>query len=143
MQIGSYTPGYSAPRANAAVSPDLAGEVKKELGDSVLLGLGDEKINTLQRYFFVGEEFVGFNAAESLGQGWKAIDNDGRFETKEFELQNDLNGDFQRLTMDTRNQSIHLATGNSEPGPFEGTLDIENIWLTNDGNVKRERMTAI
>lgn len=143
MQIGSYMPGYSAPKANASVSPDLAGEVKKELGDSVLLGLADDKVNTLQRYFFVGEEFVGFNAEKSLGEGWKAIDRDGQWQTKEFELQNDPNGDFQRLTMDTRNHSIHLATGNSEPGPFEGTLDIENIWLTSDGNVKRERATAI
>ncbi|MBS2036335.1 hypothetical protein JST97_15200 [bacterium] len=143
MQISGFSKTFSAPKANAAVSPDLAGEVKKELGDSVLPGLATEKIDTLQRYFFGGEEFVSFDAAKSLGKGWKEIETDCEFATKEFELRPDPNGDFQRLTMDTRDNSIHLATGNAEPGPFEGTLDIENIWLTADGSVKRNRGTCV
>lgn len=143
MQITGFSNKFSAPKANAAVSPDLAGEVKKELGDSVLLGLGSEKIDTLQRFFFGGEEFVSFDPAKSLGKGWKEAETDCEFATKEFELRPDPNGDFQRLTMDTRNNSIHLSTGNAEPGPFEGTLDVENIWLTADGDVKRSRGTCV
>lgn len=143
MQISGVPTRATAPKANLAVSADLAGEVKKELGDSVLLGLGDEKVDTLKRYFFDGEEFVGFNAAQSLGNGWQEVDEDFEFATKEFELRPDLNGDFQRLMLDTRDKSIRLSTGNAEPGPFEGTLDIENLWLTADGQVKRTRATAI
>lgn len=134
---------YSAPKANAAVSADLAGAVSKELGDSVVLGLGSEKIETLQRFYFGGEEFVSFDPAASLGQGWKENDTDGNFATKEFRLQADPNGDFQNLVLDTRTNSISLSTGNAEPGPFEGTLDVENLWLTADGGVRRERFTAI
>lgn len=143
MQITGFNKTYSAPKNSVAVSPDLVGEVKKELGDSVLTGLDTEKVDTLQRYFFDGEEFVSFDAAKSLGKGWKEVDSDCEFATKEFELRPDPNGDFQRLTMDTRNSSIHLSTGNAEPGPFEGTVDVENIWLTADGAVKRERGSAI
>jgi hypothetical protein len=143
MQVSSFSPKFSAPKSDVGVSADLAGEVKKELGDSVLLGLGGEKIDTLQRFFFGGEEFVGFEPTSMLGQGWQEKDTDGQFATKEYSLQNDPNGDFQQLTLDTRNNSVHLATGNSEPGPFEGTLDIENIWLTADGTVRRERGVAI
>jgi hypothetical protein len=143
MQITGFNQTYSAPKSSVAVSPDLMGEVKKELGDSVLTGLDTEKVDTLQRYFFGGEEFVSFDPVASLGAGWKDAESDCEFATKEFELRPDPNGDFQRLTMDTRDNSVQLFTGNAEPGPFEGTIDVENIWLTADGNVKRSRATGI
>jgi hypothetical protein len=131
------------PRPNPYVSADLAQEVKKELGDEVLSGFGDPKVDTLQRYFFQGEEFVGFDPAKHLGDNWKAMDEDQNFLTKEFRLRADLNGDWQDLVLDTRDDSMRISTGNVEPGPFEGTIDIEHMWFSADGVIKRNRATAV
>lgn len=59
MQVSSFSPKFSAPKSDVGVSADLAGEVKKELGDSVLLGLGGEKIDTLQRFFSEAKSLSG------------------------------------------------------------------------------------
>lgn len=142
MQVNNSYP-KPTPRPNPYVSSDLKAEVQKELGNEVLDGFGDKRVDTLKRFFFKGEEFVGFDPAKHLGESWKAEDKDHNFATKEFRLQNNPNGDFQNLTMDTRDQSIKISTGNSEPGPFEGTLDIENLQLTSDGTVVRDRFTAL
>lgn len=142
MQVNRNFP-QSTPRPDPRIARDLKEEVQKELGDTVLDGFNDSRIDTLQRFFFQGEEFVGFDPAKHLGDGWKAEDRDLNFATKEFSLQPDLNGDFQKLTLDTRNDSVRISTGNSEPGPFEGTCDIENLHMTADGIITRNRATAI
>jgi hypothetical protein len=131
------------PRPNPYVSKDLMQEVQKELGDEVLSGFGDAKVHTLQRYFFQGEEFVGFDAAKHLGENWEAIDEDDNFATKDFKLRPDPNGDFQTLTMDTRDDSMSISTGNSEPGQFDGTIDVESMWFSADGVIKRERAKTL
>ena len=142
MQVNRNFP-KPTPRPNPHISTDLKQEVQKELGDSVLDGFGDKRVDTLERFFFRGEEFVGFNPAKHLGENWKSEDKDQNFSTKEFRLQTDPNGDFQSLTLDTRDNSIQLSTGNSEPGPFEGTLDVENMMLTSDGTITRDRFKAL
>ncbi len=130
-------------KSDLKVSPDLAKAVTKELGDSVLLGLDDERVEMLTGYFFQGLEYPGFVPARSLGEGWKEVERDMNPATKEYLLQPDPNGDRQELVLDLSNDSMRLHTGNSEPGPFEGTYDFENMWLSADGSVKRERGKAI
>ncbi len=125
------------------VSRDIAAPVQKELGDSVLLGLDDERVSTLKGYYIEGWEIPGFRPSASLGEGWQKVEQDYNPKTIEFMLQNDPNGDSQRLMLNTEDDSVHLRTTNCEPGPFEGSTSIETLWQTADGQVFRERFGAL
>ena len=145
MTISSNIRGFQPRTADpGSVSPDLLSEVRKELGEATLGGIDDDKVDTLKGYFVDGLEYPDFQPVKVLGEGWKDDETDFDPSTHEFILQYDLNQDSQRLVIDSANSIIHLTTVNSEPGPFENTLDNEGIsWRISDDQVKRQRSKAV
>lgn len=136
--IGNLNPRkYLPPQGDAAVSSDLRAAVGQELGSGTLDGFTDQRVETLQRYYFDHEEFPNFDPASFLGAGWKEMHNDPMVSTREFRLQANKNGDFQDLTLDDYARAVRIVTMDTKPKGME----FEEMWLKADGSVSRNRVS--
>jgi len=133
-----------AARPERSVSADILEPVKKDLGEGVLSGLDDNRVDILKRFFIDGEEFRDYDAIKQLGRGWVEKNSDNDFATHEFELAAGPNRDVQHLVVNANNDTISVTTADLQPGPYDGQVRAETLtWRIADDHVERSRACSL